>query len=187
MQCYLKKTENFILEYLKSKYKNDDLNEIQKSGMIIQKSPSGIDSDFGTSVPLRLAKIIKRNPMDICWSNFKHHFSSKALSYSYNQSILGEFYNLYFDLMNYWNNKFPNKIYEACYENLIKNKDEEIKKLIKFCNLEWNPKCLDFHNNKKSVNTASLSQVRQPIYKSSVKSWEPFSKHLLELEKIIKK
>ena len=62
---YLKKTENFILEYLKSKYKNDDLNEIQKSGMIIQKSPGGIDSDFGTSVPLRLAKIIKKDPMDI--------------------------------------------------------------------------------------------------------------------------
>ena len=135
------------------------------------------------------SKIIhcKRNPMDICWSNFKHHFSSKALSYSYNQSILGEFYNLYSDLMNYWNNKFPNKIYEVCYEDLIRNKDEKIKKLIKFCNLEWNPKCLDFHNNKKSVNTASLSQVRQPIYKSSVKSWEPFSKHLSELEKIIKK
>ena len=62
---YLKKTENFILKYLKSKYKNNDLNEIQKSGMIIQKSPVGIDSDFGTSVPLRLAKIIKKNPMDI--------------------------------------------------------------------------------------------------------------------------
>ena len=62
---YLKKTENFILEYLKTKYKNDDLNEILKSGMIIQKSPGGIDSDFGTSVPLRLAKIIKKNPMDI--------------------------------------------------------------------------------------------------------------------------
>ena len=62
---YLKKTEDFILKYLKSKYKNDDLNEIQKSGMIIQKSPGGIDSDFGTSVPLRLAKIIKKDPMDI--------------------------------------------------------------------------------------------------------------------------
>ena len=62
---YLKKTENFILKYLKSKYKNNDLNEIRKSGMIIQKSPVGIDSDFGTSVPLRLAKIIKKNPMDI--------------------------------------------------------------------------------------------------------------------------
>jgi len=62
---YLKKTEKFILKYLKSKYKNNDLNEIRKSGMIIQKSPVGIDSDFGTSVPLRLAKIIKKNPMDI--------------------------------------------------------------------------------------------------------------------------
>ena len=61
---YLKKTENYILNYLKSKYKNN-LKEIQKSGMLVQKSPDGIDSDFGTSIPLRLAKIIKNNPMDI--------------------------------------------------------------------------------------------------------------------------
>ena len=61
---YLKKTENYILNYLKSNYKNN-LKEIQKSGMLVQKSPDGIDSDFGTSIPLRLAKIIKNNPMDI--------------------------------------------------------------------------------------------------------------------------
>jgi len=62
---YLKKTENYIIDYLKSQYKNDDLNEIQKSGMLIQKTPEGIDSDFGTSIPLRLAKILNKNPMDI--------------------------------------------------------------------------------------------------------------------------
>ena len=62
---YLKKTENYILDYLKSQYKKDDLNKIQKSGMLIQKSPEGINSDFGTSIPLRLAKILNKNPMDI--------------------------------------------------------------------------------------------------------------------------
>ena len=62
---YLKKTENYILDYLKSQYKKDDLNKIQKSGMLIQKSPEGINSDFGTSIPLRLAKIVNKNPMDI--------------------------------------------------------------------------------------------------------------------------
>ncbi len=62
---YLKKTEKYILDYLKSNYKNNDLKEIQKGGMLVQKSPEGIDSDFGTSIPLRLAKIIRKNPMDI--------------------------------------------------------------------------------------------------------------------------
>ena len=62
---YLKKTENYILDYLKSQYKKDDLNKIQKSGMLIQKSPEGINSDFGTSIALRLAKIVNKNPMDI--------------------------------------------------------------------------------------------------------------------------
>jgi len=62
---YLKKTEKYILDYLKSNYKTNDLKEIQKGGMLVQKSPEGIDSDFGTSIPLRLAKIIRKNPMDI--------------------------------------------------------------------------------------------------------------------------
>ena len=62
---YLKKTEKYILDYLKSNYKNNDLKEIQKGGMLVQKSPEGIDSDFGTSIPLRLAKIVRKNPMDI--------------------------------------------------------------------------------------------------------------------------
>ena len=64
---YLKKTENYILDYLKSQNKKDDLNKIQKSGMLIQKSPEGINSDFGTSIPLRLAKIVNKNPMDIAY------------------------------------------------------------------------------------------------------------------------
>tara|TARA_B100001123_G_C15294450_1_gene1018631 strand:- start:220 stop:1878 length:1659 start_codon:yes stop_codon:yes gene_type:complete len=62
---YLQKTEKYILDYLKSNYKNNDLKEIQKGGMLVQKSPEGIDSDFGTSIPLRLAKIVRKNPMDI--------------------------------------------------------------------------------------------------------------------------
>ena len=69
---YLKITENYILDYLKSQYKKDDLNKIQKSGMLIQKSPEGINSDFGTSIPLRLAKIVNKNPMDIA-----HHISAE--------------------------------------------------------------------------------------------------------------
>ena len=62
---YLQKTEKYILDYLKSNYKNNDLKEIQKGGMLVQKSPEGIDSDFGTSIPLRLANIVRKNPMDI--------------------------------------------------------------------------------------------------------------------------
>ena len=85
---YLKKTEKYILDYLKSNYKNNDLKEIQKGGMLVQKSPEGIDSDFGTSIPLRLAKIIRKNPMDIAQS---YYVEGK---YSAAQDIcLNEFYS----------------------------------------------------------------------------------------------
>ena len=68
----------------------------------------------------------------------------------------------------------------------MNNKKEEIKKIIEFCELEWDENCLNPEKNKKSVSTASLSQVRSPIYKSSLKNWENFSGKLGELKKILK-
>ena len=72
--------------------------------------------------------------------------------------------------MSFWKINFKNKIFDIQYENLITNSEDKIKELIKFCNVKWDSNCLNFHKNKKVVATASLAQVRQPIYKSSVKN-----------------
>ena len=131
------------------------------------------------------SKIIhcSRNPMDICWSNYKNTFSSKSMNYSYDFNDLANFYKIYDDLMNFWINKFNNKIFNLVYEDLIIDKELETKKLLTFCGLDWDKNCLNFHNNKKTVSTASLAQVRQPIYNSSVKKWENYSKELEFLRK----
>ena len=68
-----------------------------------------------------------------------------------------------------------NNIYDLVYEDLINNKVTQTKELLKFCGLEWDENCLDFHKNKKSVSTASLAQVRQPLYSSSVHKWKNYS------------
>ncbi len=126
-----------------------------------------------------------RDPMDICWSNYKNWFSSKKLNFSYNLENLGNYYNSYKDLMIFWKNIFKDNIFEINYEELISNPDNKIKELVKFCDIEWDDNCLNFHKNKKSVATASLAQVRKPIYKSSIKQWENYKNDLDPLKKII--
>jgi len=127
----------------------------------------------------------KRNSMDTCWSNYKNFFPAKALNFSYSFKSLGGFYLLYEDLMKHWDNTFGNRIYKINYEDLIKNQKEEIKNLLNYCDLEWDENCMSFYKNKKSVSTASLAQVRNPMYKSSMAQWENYSEKLKELSSIL--
>ena len=90
--------------------------------------------------------------------------------------------------MNFWNTKIPDFIYDLNYENLVKNQEEEIKNLISFCNLDWDPDCLEFHKkNKTPIKTVSINQARKPIYNKSVNSNELYSKHLPTLFSLLEK
>ena len=89
--------------------------------------------------------------------------------------------------MNYWKKLYDKKIYNLNYENFTNNFEQEAKKLLSFCELDWDPKCIEFYKNSKSVATASLAQVRQPIYKSSISSSRNYSDYLNELINIINK
>ena len=126
-----------------------------------------------------------RDPMDVCWSNYKNWFAAKKLNFTYNLENLGNYYNSYKDLMIFWKNIFNDNIFDIYYEDLISDPNTKIKGLIKFCNVEWDDNCLNFHKNKKTVATASLAQVRKPIYKSSIKQWENYKNDLDPLKKII--
>ena len=127
----------------------------------------------------------KRDAMDICWSNYKNFFNSSKMSYTNNFNNLANYYNLYLDLMKFWKNKFNDKIYDIEYEKLIENPEAEIKNLVNFCEVEWNKNYLNFYKNKKTVSTASLAQVRSPLYKTSVNKWEKFGEELNLLKKLI--
>lgn len=133
------------------------------------------------------SKIIhcNRNGMDTCYSNFKNSFSGNSLGFCYNLEKLGKFFNLYKDLMVFWNSEFKDQIHNISYENLINDKENEVKKLLKFCGLGWDENCLNPHMNKKIVATASLAQVRTPVYKSSINKWKNLEDELSELKKMI--
>ena len=91
-----------------------------------------------------------------------------------------EYYNLYYDILKYWNNILPNFILNIKYENLILNTEFEIKKLVNFCDLEWQNDCLKFYDNKRIIKTASDTQVRNKKYNTSIDSWKNYKKYLNE-------
>ena len=129
------------------------------------------------------AKIIQctRDPKNNCLSMFKNLFEG-GLNFTYDQEDLVNYYKLYLELMDFWKSKYNSEIYEVKYEKLIQNNDDEIKNLIKFCNLNWEEKCLSFHQNKTPIKTMSTAQARKPIYKSSLKSFEKYKDYLTTIE-----
>ena len=119
-----------------------------------------------------------RNSKDNCFSLYKNHFPKSRINYSYNLNYIVEYYNDYFDLMNFWNKSLSDFIFNIKYENLIYNLKDEISNLLKFCNLDWNDKCLNFHTNKRVIKTASDIQARSKIYTNSINSWKKYETYL---------
>jgi len=133
------------------------------------------------------AKIVhlKRDARATCWSIYRHHFRNKGNGYSYNLDDLAGFYGLYVELMDYWHNLYPDKIYDICYEDLTTDQEEETRKLLKYCELDWDENCLDFHKNQRAVKTASSLQVRQKIYQGSSEAWKKHESYLQPLVKAL--
>lgn len=133
------------------------------------------------------AKIVHciRNPLDNCLSLYETLFTN-GHNYSYNLQELGEYYLGYRQLMQHWYQTLPNFIYTVRYEDIIANQEEESKKLIDFCNLDWQDNILQFFANKRAVRTASTLQVRQKLYNTSIKKWKKYATQLAELEQFFK-
>jgi len=129
------------------------------------------------------SKIIhcRRNAKDTCLSIFKNYFVNPKLNFAYDLKELSSYYKLYYDLMNHWNQVLPGFIIDCHYENMVNNPKDEIRRLINKCNLNWDENCLKYHNNKRMIKTASDTQARKKIYKTSVNSWKKYGKDLNEL------
>ena len=130
------------------------------------------------------SKIIhcKRNSRDNCLSIFKNYFSSPRMNWAYDQRDVSDYYNNYNSIMNFWYSKIPQFIHTVEYEKIVSDKKNEIKKLLKFCDLEWDDNCLSHHKNRKTpIRTVSIAQARQPVYSSSVNSGDNYKDYLKEM------
>jgi len=127
----------------------------------------------------------KRNPMDTCLSIFQQNFYTKGNEYSFKLSEVGIYFNLYMDIMNHWKKILPNCFYEIEYEDFIYNQKKETKKLLDYCNLEWENKCMNFHKTIRPVRTSSDHQIRKKIYPNSINRWKIYKQELKQLSNII--
>ena len=128
-----------------------------------------------------------RNPKDNCLSLFKNSFASHIMNWTNKAEDIAEYYNLYSEIMKFWKVKIPNFIYDLDYDKLVQDKESEIRKILNFCELEWDEKCLNPSKNSKTpIKTVSIAQARQPIYKSSLNSSDNYEKYLSKMFGILK-
>jgi tetratricopeptide (TPR) repeat protein len=129
------------------------------------------------------AKIIHtmRNPVDSCLSSYTKLFKDD-MPHSYDFRELGRYYGKYYELMAHWRRVLPpGAMMEVQYEDMVANTEERAKEVIAFLGLEWDDKCLKFHESDRPVKTASVSQVRKPVYTSSVARWRRYGDGLKPL------
>jgi tetratricopeptide (TPR) repeat protein len=135
------------------------------------------------------AKIIHamRDPMDSCFSCYARLFEGGNLDFSYDLGSVGRYYVRYIELMRHWHRVLPpGTVLDLRYEDMVADTEGQARRLLDYLGLPWDPGCLDFHRNPRVVRTASIAQVRKPIYQSSVARWEHFEVHLAPLLEIVR-
>lgn len=121
------------------------------------------------------AKIVdaRRHPMACCFSNFRQHFA-RGQDFAYDLADLGQYYADYVGLMAHVDDVAPGTVHRVSYERMIGDPESEIRALLDYCGLEFEPSCLEFYKTERAVRTASSEQVRQPIYRDGAEEWRRY-------------
>jgi len=125
-----------------------------------------------------------RDPMDTCLSCYKQLFA-RGQSFTYDLDDLGNYYLEYRRMMDHWHAVMPGRILDVQYENVVDDLEAQVRRLLDYCGLAWDMACLEFHNTKRAIRTASSEQVRQPIYTDAVDHWKKFGNALNQLVEIL--
>jgi hypothetical protein len=119
----------------------------------------------------------RRHPLDTCLSCYFQNFT-RGSEFTFDLVELGDFYRNYSKLMAYWRDQLQVPMLEMDYERLVQDPEPNVRAILDYCGLEWEPNCLSFHKSKRAINTASYQQVRKPIYTRSAGRWKNYEKHL---------
>jgi tetratricopeptide (TPR) repeat protein len=132
------------------------------------------------------AKIVHltRHPMAAGYAMYKTLFKD-GYPFSYDLDEIAQYYIAYRKLMDHWSAVMPGAVYALSYEKLVADQIDETRKLLEFCGLDWEDGCAEFHRNPSATTTASASQVRRPIYDSSVSQWRHYTEQLSSLSRAL--
>lgn len=130
---------------------------------------------------------LRRDPVDTCLSNFRQLFAQGSQHYDYSFDLLdtGRYYLQFERLMRHWKRVLPGRILEVEYEQLVENQESETRRLLHHCGLEWNESSLAFDKNTAPVATASLAQVRKPLYRTAIHRWKRYEGQLDDLLELL--
>lgn len=131
---------------------------------------------------------LRRHPMDACLANYRQLFATgfSYYNYAYDLADTGRYYLGFDRLAAHWRATLaPDRYTELAYEDLVADQEGQTRRLLDFCGLPWDPRCLDFHENAAPVATASSVQVRQPLYSSSIGRWRRYGQGLEPLRGVL--
>jgi tetratricopeptide (TPR) repeat protein len=125
------------------------------------------------------ARIIdaRRHPLGCCFSGFKQHFA-RGQNFTYDQDDIGRYYRDYVELMAHFDDVLPGRVHRVIYESMVEDTEAEVRRLLEYCNLEFEASCLRFYENERAVRTASSQQVRQPIFREGIDQWRHYDQWL---------
>lgn len=121
--------------------------------------------------------LLRRHPIDSCLAIYKTLFRER-LPFAYDLEELGRYYVAWHRLVEHWRTTLQDRLLVVSYESLVTDAETAIRRLLSHCGLDWDPRCLDFHLSESAVTTLSASQVRQPMYRSSVGHWKKYAREL---------
>jgi tetratricopeptide (TPR) repeat protein len=132
------------------------------------------------------AKIIdaRRHPLACCYSNFKQHFA-RGQAFAYDLIDLGRYYADYVGLMAHVDGVLPGRVHRVFYENMVLDTESQVRQLLAYCGLPFDPACLRFHETDRAVRTASAQQVRQPLFRHGMESWRDYEPWLGPLKQAL--
>lgn len=121
------------------------------------------------------AKIIdaRRHPLGCGFSNFRQHFA-RGQEFTYDLGHMGRYYSDYVRLMAHVDSVLPGRVHRVIYERMVEDTEFEVRRLLDYCGLEFEPACLQFYKTERAVRTASSEQVRQPIYRAATDEWRAY-------------
>jgi tetratricopeptide (TPR) repeat protein len=128
------------------------------------------------------AKIIdaRREPIACCFSNLKQLFA-RGQEFTYSSEDIARYYRTYLELMRHWDRVLPGWVLRVQHEDVVDDLEGNVRRILDFCGLEFEPRCIEFHRTVRSVRTASSEQVRQPIYREGLAAWKNFEPWLAPL------
>jgi hypothetical protein len=171
------KLRELTLEYVKQLKRNAGSKQ-----RVVDKLPHNFlrIGLFAALLPNARIILCERDPIDNCMSIYQHHFSNNH-GYAADLTELGEYYNLYRDMISIWTKLLPGQILRISYEELVAHPEEQIRALLQYCDLPFDSACLSFHETARFVSSPSAAQVRTPMHSHSIGRARNYEEHLRPL------